>query len=142
MSKRLNKGQTLVETLVTILFIAISVIALIRFQQSLSYDDSLSAQRAEAATIAHSSLETLRDYHVLTTTSGYTAYQNIASGTSSYVGKTATFTITNTVTTFTNPDYKRLVVVVSWTDKNGIAQSVQQITNVGGIDPANSASVI
>lgn len=140
--KKYVVGQTLIEALVTILFISISVIALIRFQNYLSYDNSLSQQKADAITLAQSTIENLRDFHVLNNTSGYTSYQSIASGTSSSTGTTATYTITWTVTASTNPTHKEIDVTVSWTDRRGTAQSVRLISDVAGIEPANSAAVM
>ncbi len=137
-----KSGQTLIEVLITLLFIAVSVIALIRFQNYLSYDNSLSQQKAHATTIAQSQIETLRDFQVLNTTSGYTAYQGIVSGSSTVTGSAATYTVTWTITTTASPSYKQISVTVAWTDRYNRAQSVVLVTNVAGIQPANSASVM
>jgi Tfp pilus assembly protein PilV len=119
---RKNLGQTLIEVLVTVLFISVSVIALVKFQNYLSYDNSLSQQRGEATLIAIRRLEILKDFNVINNTSGYVSYQGIATGTGTASGANANYT-------------------VSWTDRNGNAQSVQMVTNVGSVDPANSAAV-
>lgn len=140
--KSRNNGQTLVETLVTLVFIAIGVIALIRFQNYLSYDNSLSQQKGEATTIAQSQIETLTEFQVLNNTAGYTSYQSIASGTSSVTGTNATYTVTWTVTTTASPSYKAIDVTVSWTDRRATAQSVRLISYVAGIEPSNSAAVM
>lgn len=137
-----ENGQTLIETLVTLVVIAIGVIALIRFQNYLSYDNSLSQQKADATTIAQSQIESIRDYQVLNNTSGYSSYQNIASGSSTVTGTTTTYTVNWTITSVTNPTYKRIDVTVSWTDRRGTAQSVRLISNVAGVEPANSAAVM
>ena len=140
--RKYDAGQTLVEILVTVVFIAVSVIALIRFQNYLSYDNSLAQQKGDATVIAQSTIETLRDYQVLNNTAGYTSYQNIASGTSSVTGTSATYTVTWTITAQVNPTYKKIDVTVSWTDRRSGAQSVRLISNVAGIDPSNSAAVM
>jgi Tfp pilus assembly protein PilV len=137
-----HNGQTLVEVMITLLFISISVISLIRFQNYLAYDNSLAQQRGDATVIAQSTIENLRDYQVLNNTSGYTSYQGISSGSSTVSGATATYTVTWTITTTANPSFKRIDVTVSWTDRNNAAQSVRLISNVAGIEPANSASVM
>lgn len=137
-----NKGTTLIETLITLLIIAVGVIALIRFQNYLSYDNSVSQQKADATTLAQSTIESLRDYQVLNNTSGYTSYQSIASGTSTVTGTTTTYNISWTISTTTNPNYKNIDVTVSWTDIRGNAQSVRLISNIAGIEPANSAAVM
>lgn len=140
--KKTGHGQTLIETLVTLVFISIGVIALIRFQNYLSYDTSLSQQKADATILAQSTIETLRDYQVLNNTSGYTSYQSISSGSSTVTGVTTTYTVSWTITSTTNPTYKSIDVTVSWTDRRGTAQSVRLISNVAGIEPANSAAVM
>lgn len=137
-----TSGQTLIETLVTLLFIAISVIALIRFQNYLAYDTSLAQQKAEATILALKEIETLRDFQVLNNTSGYTSYQSIASGSSSTTGANATYTITWTVSSYTNPTYKNIDVTVTWTDRYNNSQSVELVTNVAGIDPSTSSTIM
>lgn len=137
-----QRGQTLVEVLVTLLFIAAGVIALIRFQNYLAYDTSLSQQKADATILATKQLETLRDFQVLNTTSGYTSYQSIASGSSSSTIGNTTYTVTWTVTPYTNPTYKNVSISVSWTDRYSTAQTLRLISNIAGIDPSNSASIM
>jgi Tfp pilus assembly protein PilV len=121
-------GQTLIEVLITLLIIAISVISIVRFQSYL--------------TLALQQIETLKDYQVLTTTSGYFAYQSILTGSSSTVFNGTTYTLNSTVTTYTSPAYKSISVVSSWVDRYASRQSVTLITNISVIDPSNSASVM
>lgn len=136
-----RRGQTLIESLMALLFIGISVVALIRFQNYLAYDNSLSQQYGTATMLALSEIESLRDFQVLNTTAGYTAYQDIVSRSSTFSGTTASYTITSTVSAFTNPTYKAIDVTVSWNDRYGTARSVRQITDVAGIEPQLSAAV-
>ena len=142
MAERFQKGQTLVEVLVSLLFITAGAIALIRFQNYLAYDTNLTNQKAEAILLATSKIESLCDFQVLNNTSGYTSYQSIVSGSASSTGKSAVYTMTWTVTSFTNPTYKNISVVVSWTDRNNNSQSIQQVTNAAGIDPENSSVIM
>lgn len=135
-------GQTLIEVLITIVFITIGVIALARFQNYLSYDNSLSQQYGDATLLAQSKLDQLREFQVLNNTTGYTSYQSIASGTSTTTGTSATYTLTWSVTTSTNPDYKQATVTVSWTDRRGISKSITLVSNIAGVDPAYSSAVM
>jgi type IV pilus assembly protein PilV len=134
-------GQTLVEVMISLVILAIGVLALVRFQNYLAYDNSLAQQKNEATIIAVRDIETLRDFQVLNTTTGYTAYSSIASSTTSVSGTSATYTVTRTVTANTNPAYKAVNVVVSWTDRYNNAQSVTFSTNIAGIDPQYSSSI-
>lgn len=142
MAARYQKGQTLVEVLVSLVFITAGAIALIRFQNYLAYDTNLTNQKAEAMLLATSKIESLCDFQVLNNTSGYTSYQSIVSGSASSTGATAVYSITWTVTAFTDPTYKNIAVVVSWTDRNNNSQSIQQVTNIAGIDPENSSVIM
>lgn len=135
-------GQTLIEVLTTILFIVVSVIALVRFQNYLSYNNSLTQQKTAATLLATSKIETLRDYQVLEDTTGYTSYESIASGSSTSSDQSTTYTMTWAVTSFTHPTYKIINVVVSWTDRRGTSQSIQLSTRIGGVDPSYSSEVM
>lgn len=137
-----NNGQTLIEALLTIIFISMTVIALIRFQNYLAYDNSLSLQKGYATMLAQSEIETLADFQVLNNTAGYSSYQGVSSSSSTVTGTTATYTITWTITSYSNPTYKTIDVTVSWTDRRGNSQSVRLIRNIAGIEPANSAAVM
>jgi type IV pilus assembly protein PilV len=137
-----KNGQTLIEVLVTIVFVSMATIALIRFQNYLAYDNSVSQQTGDATVIAQSQIETLRDFQVLNNTAGYTSYQSIASGSSVVAGTTASYTVTWTVTSNTNPTYKVINVSVSWTDRRGKSQSVTLVSDVAGIQPSTSASIM
>src|SRR5688572_35754 len=134
-----QQGQGLIETLTILLFISVSVVALLQFQHYLSYSTSVTKQQSDAAIVATSQVETLRDFSVLTTQAGYAAYQDIVSGTGNTVVNNTTYTMNWTVTTNTDPDYKTIDVTVSWTDRRNVAQSVRLITQVAGIDPSLSA---
>src|SRR5688572_23247557 len=88
------QGQTMVETLITLLFISISFVALFKFQTYLSYNNSLSSQKNEAVILAINTIENLRDFQVLNTQTGYTAWSSIISGSSTTAGGSATYTTT------------------------------------------------
>lgn len=134
-----QKGQGMVEVMMTLLIIAGSVLALLKFQNYLAYSNGLANQQATATQIAISQIETLRNYSDIT---GTNSYANIASGTSTTTGTTAVYTLTWTVTPFTNPTYKTIDLTVSWTDRNGGAQSIRLITRVAQVDPSYSATIM
>ncbi|MBV9575396.1 MAG: hypothetical protein JO149_02095 [Gammaproteobacteria bacterium] len=135
-----QKGQGLIETLIVILFIAISITAFLRFQTYLSYNTNLSQQQSDATLLAVNQIETVRNYVVLTTTTGFSAYQDIASGSKSTTLGSTTYTIAWTVTTSTSPAYKTIDTTVSWRDRYGSAQSIRLVTRVASLDPGSPAS--
>lgn len=140
MLKRLKtqQGMGLIETLVTLLIIAGSVIALIRFQNNLAYQNSLIQQQNTALNLASTKIASLQTFTTLT--GGSNSYQSIASGSSSSTINDATYTVTWTVTD--NTTYKTVNVTVSWQDHYGVSQSKQLTTNIAKVDPASSASIM
>jgi Tfp pilus assembly protein PilV len=139
---KIQKGEGLVETLIAMLIIFGTIAALLSFQAGLAYNNILNQQRSDATVLATSELETLRDFQVIAPQAPYAAYQSIATGTSTSVGVNATFTLRWTVTTTATPSYKNINVAVTWTDPHGVAQTIQLTTDVGGIDPAYSSSIM
>ena len=135
-------GEGLIESLICMLLIFGSIVALMSFQANIAYNDDVSAQTTDAVMLAVNELETLRDFQVLNTTPGYSAYSSIASGSSSSVGMNATFTLVWTVTPTATPNYKNINVAVSWTDRRSVAHTITMSTDVAGIDPSYSSSVM
>lgn len=136
------QGIGLIESLITFVIIAGSVVALVRFQINLAYHDTITQQQNDAILLATNKMETLRDFNVLYNQTSYISYQNIASGTSSTTGTNTTYTTTWTVTAYTNPTYKTLSVITSWTDRLGNTQSIRLFSDVAGIEPSFSATVM
>lgn len=137
-----KQGQTLIEVLITLLLISVSVIALIRFQNYLAYDNSFAQQKSEATLLVLKQIEILKEFQVLNNTAGYNSYDSITSGTQTIAGKNASYTVAWTVSSFTNPTYKNIDVTATWTDRINNSQSIRLITNIAGIDPANSSAIM
>jgi len=136
LKKNPQQGQGLIESLIIVLFIAVSVVTLLKFQHYLSYSTTYLQQQSDANILAVNQIEILRNFQVLNNLANYTSYQSIASSTgSSPVGNT-TYTVTTTVTTTASPAYKTIGVTVAWTDRFGQAQSIQLNSDVAGIDPS------
>lgn len=135
-------GMTLVELLVVLLILTIAMAAIVKFQVSSFYYDGISRQRIIAINLAKDKIESFRAYEVLSTTSGKVAYNDISSGASSSTVNNTPYTLTWTVTTNTDPDYKTVNVIVSWTDRRNVSQSVTLSTIVAKIDPANSGVIV
>lgn len=136
------RGQGLIETLMVILFISASVVAMLSFQHYMSINTNVAQQRSIATNLAIQKTEILRNFSVVNTTAGSTAYADIANGTATNTIGNTTYTSTWTITNNTTPTYKVITMVVSWTDRNGTSNSITLVTNVAGIDPATSANVI
>lgn len=131
-------GISFIELLTTLLVLTIGISALIKFQTHFFYYFDVNKQQAIALDLAQKKIESLRNFEVISTTSGKTAYADIASGSSSSTVGNTTYTTTWTVTTNTNPDYKIITVQVSWTDRRGTVKNVTLTSNISKIDPAKN----
>jgi hypothetical protein len=131
-----QKGQGLMETIVTVLIVSITIIALMHFQTRLSYTHIVTQQQNEASTLASSKLDTLRDFSILGD------YDKILSGQEIVQGSTTTYTVTWTVTTHRNYTYKSIDLSVTWKDIRGQIQKLDLSTAIAGLNPPDSAFVM
>jgi type IV pilus modification protein PilV len=132
-----QRGFTLLEALIAMVVMALGLLAVAGLQITLGRNSELTRQRAEATRLAQEKMEELRSYQVLATTTGKTAYADIASSAASSVssftsaasGATAAALSTNTAYTrgWTVSDLgsgKWITLTVSWTDRIGDTHSV------------------
>lgn len=134
-------GMGLIETLLILLFVSIGIVALVNYQHYLSYSADNAQQQFDATILANKQLETMRDFQVMSTTVGYSAYADIASGTSNVTLGNTAYAVAWTVTTNTSPAYKTINVTVTWTNRFSNSQSVQLSSRVAGVDPAAAVSI-
>lgn len=138
--RRRALGITLIEALIALLVLSLGMLALVQVQSQLRYNADVSKQRSEAVRIAQETMESLRAFGRLTAATGYKSYAEIAVGatTTTVTGITTntTFTVTNTVTESTNPQYKALTVRVDWTDRNSTGQFVDVRSLISRTDPS------
>ena len=137
-----SRGLSLTELLVALLILSIGVAGVVKLQSTYFYYHDLSKQRASAVLLAEQKMESLRYFQVVPTTSGYIAYSDIASGSSTSTLNATTYTTTWTVTTDNTVGYKTVNIVVAWTERRGGAQSVNLTSIISAIDPANSGVVV
>ena len=135
-----QRGIGLIETLLVTLFIAVGVVGLIKLQNQLAYNANYATQQDTANYLAESKMESLRDFNVLTTTSGADAYDDIASGTSNSTVGATTYTTTWTVTTDSTIGYKNIAVTVTWTDNYNTARTLTLNSNIAHGDPASQST--
>lgn len=140
-NRRSQIGAGLVETLMVVVFISISIVALAQFQHYLVSSTHNTQQENDALILGSKQIETLRDYTVLTTTTNYVAYSNISSGTGTAAVSGTTFTLTWTITTSASPADKVINVAVSWTDRTNVARSITLTSIVSQLDPSGSANL-
>jgi Tfp pilus assembly protein PilV len=136
--QRKQQGQGLLEVLISLILIAFGILSLIKFQTQLSLNQDVIRQQGEANSLATTEIETLSNY---TTLAGY---NSIASGSlvNSTISANTSYTVTWTITSFTNPTYNKIDVNVTWTDHAGNARNVRQDAIIAWLDPAESAGVM
>jgi Tfp pilus assembly protein PilV len=134
-----NAGFSLTEVMIAVLIFMFSLIALAKFLGNLFAMDSYTNQRTEALEIARRKLVDLQSYAVINTTSGYTAYNDIATGNDTVTGTAATFTRNWIVTPNTVIGYKTVLMQVSWTTQDGSNKTLQLTSIIGKIDPGIAA---
>ena len=135
-SKTTQSGIGLIEILVTVLILTFGLVALARFQIVWTAQTDASKQQAEAVSLAQKKIEELRNFTVLDTTAGQSAYADIASGSETSSGKNAQYTLAWTATESTDPSYKTISMVASWPDRHGVTQSINLSSIIGRVDPA------
>ena len=136
-----QEGAGLVEVLVAMIILAIGFLVLIKFQADLSRGVSSVSQQLEAKAIAEDKINELRHFIAIKASTGTPAYENIASGSSSVTKSSTTYTVNWTVTEVSDPPYKVIRVIVSWTDQTNTAQSITIDSIIGEIDPQTSGAV-
>ena len=139
-----QKGFSLVEVMITFLILAFGLLALAKFQGVLTTQGAIAKQQGDALTIAKDTLDQWRHFGVLDATTGKVAYADIATQSAQVVTVNGiNYTVNRTVMeeqVYPNPEYKKLEVTVTWTDRTGTDHSVLLTSIISKVDPALSGS--
>ena len=136
------RGFTIIESLVVLVILLVGILMLTRLQGSQSHIGSSNRQRTEAVFLAQQTIESLRAFSVVATTSGADAYADIVAGSDSVKGLSATFARSWNVSDQASPAYKVVEVAVTWQDARGKSETVTLTTYVSPADPALSGQAI
>ena len=147
-----QQGVSLIEAVVAMAIMGFGMLGVLGMQSALRSNADISKQRSEAVRIAQAAIETRRSFSVLAATAGARDYDTIATVATvalpNNAGENATFTFTSTVTAFpavgdelTVAPHKRLVVDVTWLDRNNDEQSVRMGTIISATAPEVSAAL-
>ena len=137
-----HRGLTLIEVLITLTFAATSIIAIIKFQNYLAYNNSVAKQQGEAINLATNQIENLIDYQVTDPSGSYKAYSAIQSNTQYQVLNGTAYTIITNIVNFTSPDYKTAQVIVQWTDMNNTSRNIELNDIIAKLNPVQSALIM
>lgn len=130
-----QQGYTMVDVLVAMAIIPFGLLSLGKFQSGLFLETAQNKTLSEALYAAEDKMEQLRAFH------NDTEYNAIASGNdalSANPGSNASFNRSWTVTDHVSPDYKSIVMDVTWTDATNTTRSVSLSSYVSKTDPMAS----
>ena len=159
--KRMS-GFSLIEALIAFLIVGVGLLGAAKLQAVFTGDSAASQQRDEAVVVAQDAIERFRGFSALATTSGVVAYDDIVSSTAAETvdGTNARYNRSWTVqeccieqTALTsacpasncgsNPmRWKNVAVVVNWTDKGGVSNSVNLVTKIARLPPTSDGSLL
>ncbi len=146
-------GISLIEALVAVAIMGFGMLGVLGMQATLRSNSDISKQRSEAVRIAQAAMETHRGYSVLDTTPGLKDYASInsaAAAAAAQLDANAAFQRTDTVLVYPAtisqqdylPQFKSVVVDVSWEDRSNVTQSVRISSIIAGISPEIAAALV
>lgn len=136
-------GLALLETLITLLVLALGLVLAVRLQQGLWRAADEAGQRAEALHLAREDLERLR-HHAALETGGAFSWADIATAAAVEVtdrSSATVYTLGRTVSTGSGARLKTGQAEVTWTDRTGQAQALGLLTAWAGLEPRLSGWV-
>ncbi len=150
-ARRPASGVSLIEALVAMAVMGFGMLGLAGLQTSLRTNSDVSKQRSEAVRIAQAAIETNRSFSVLSVAPNRWAYDQIVAAAQPNVvpaNSNTSFAVQTLVTDypavgdelFVAP-HKRLIVDVSWRDRNNLDQSLRLGTFVTAQAPELTAAL-
>ncbi|MDF1655203.1 MAG: hypothetical protein P1U34_08840 [Coxiellaceae bacterium] len=135
---------SLIEVLVALAVLSIGIVALMKFQANITTDRLISAQQAEALSLARGMMgETRHDQnHFLTEIPGGPSFGEPVSGSSTHIAGTTTYTLSRVIVDNATPEYKQITVTVSWTDPKGVTRNVTIGSKIASVDPNKVGEVM
>lgn len=139
---RTSRGVSLVEAMVALAVMAFGMLAVVGVQSTLRLNADIARQRSEATRLAQETLEKKRDFTVIDSVAGQSAWADIvaAGPTNEVIGNT-TYRVRSFVTTYTDPPAKALRVEVKWEDRAGGEQTVELNSAIAGAAPGLSGTL-
>ena len=145
-SRHLQRGATLLESLIAFVFLAVATVAAAQIQAQLRLHADLARQRSEAVRLGERELETLRAWSTLAAASGASAYaaivdaESVADAGSGYLSN-ADYRIVRRIDDAAFAGAKSSSVAVEWADRSGATQRVVLASVIAGSDPVWSGAL-
>lgn len=142
----LQRGTTLLESLVAFLVLSLGMLSVVRVQSQLRLNSDIARQRSEAVRLAQEDLEKMRAFSVIETRNGAHAYAGLTDATTTFdteggqPGNTS-YTLRRRLSAGDLLHAKEATVEVSWTDRTGLSQQVLLSSLISASDPAFSGTL-
>ncbi len=141
MTRRIQRGATLVEALIAFLVLSLGMLGMARLQTSLRLDSDIARQRSEAIRLAQEDIERQRAFATLVATPNRRSYAGISSAIVDIdePSNNTRYKLTRSIRDETG--FKTANVTLSWPDRNGAPQQLSLDSIVAGSDPQLSAAL-
>lgn len=141
-----QRGLSVVEALVALALASLTLVAVFQTQTRLRFSSDAARQRSEALRLVHHEIENLHDLSFRRNLQGSSAWADLTSTPPTEVGTpgtsfTSSFQLARQVVVSGPTDLgpiKAVRLTVSWTDRQGLAQSLSLDTLLAGQDPGDA----
>ena len=133
--KKTALGFTLIEAMVAMVILSVGLLALGRFQGSVTQSSAQSKARTEALRLAQAKIEQWRNFSTSSQWVLYTAGSDVITGTHTVFSRS--WVLVENL----SPAYKTMKVTIDWSDRSG-NQSVVLNTLSGKTDPIDAGQVL
>lgn len=141
-SSKSQRGFTLIEAMVALVIVGFGMLVVVGMQMMLNRNAEVARERSEATRLAEEKLEALRSFTTIAPKAGQLAWNDLASGADApATGYNISYARTWTLGGATVDSKRDAQVLVSWTDRGGVADSVQVNTVISKTDPADSGAL-
>ncbi|MDO9285353.1 MAG: hypothetical protein Q7U26_10680 [Aquabacterium sp.] len=131
------RGFALVEAVITMLVLAVGLLAMAATFLKLSRSEDVARQRSEATRLAVDQVEAMRAYTQIAAGAGAVSWNGLASG-EDRIATNGEFTRRWTFSGTSADTMRTLQVDVSWTDRSNEVQTVSMATVISRTDPVDS----
>ena len=141
-SRRAQRGITLVESLIAFLVLSLGMLAVVRLQPELRQHAELARQRSEATRLAQQDIEGLRAFVQLDTTGAAPSFDAIAQAAYTIEPDglgSPRYSVLRRVDAAAWPRSRTVEVIVQWADRKAEVQQIALVTLISASEPALAA---
>lgn len=136
-----QRGASLLESLVALVVLVGSTLAVTHVQRQLRIDGDLARQRAEAVRFGEEEMENLRAFAAVEAASGVRSYAAIADADTGQAAVNADYRIVRRVDAADFAGAKAVSVQVQWSDRSGTAREITLASFIARSDPMHAGAL-